>query len=409
MLMGGLFWEVLMLPISIAAAQWGIGVAAIGWIWMMIAEKKLKFSLGVITLPTACYIGICIITSAFAERTGHALASVWDNEWLLFSAIMLVSAKPTAKELQRILLFFVVAGIFGAAFGIVQHFTGIRWHGTKDDLFIAYYIGQKPTYRSLGFFSHTLSYSSVMALLFFLIAGLLIAGYRQHKKMFIAGLVFVAAALFVSYSRGTWISIGLTAIGLALVSQNTKARRAILAAIMLGIICCAFVPQVRDRITHLGNSDPGNVDRQTYWNIAMQIARDHPVMGIGADNWDLFYPRYKPPEPGAPLSFPDHPHNEYLNVLTSAGIFGLLAYLWMWGALLKAAIKKMKNEHHPLYHGILIGGAAGIFSVLIAQFTQDIFHDFTDQLTWWFITGLVLVAINRTESSDPQITNSATL
>src|SRR5689334_4297465 len=90
----GLYWESMMLPFSIAAAQWGIGLAAIGWIGMMISEKKIKGSLGSMTLPTAIYIGICLITSAFAERTGHSLASVWDNEWLLLSAVIMFAVKP---------------------------------------------------------------------------------------------------------------------------------------------------------------------------------------------------------------------------------------------------------------------------------------------------------------------------
>lgn len=114
----GLYWEALVLPFSIAAAQWGIGLAAIGWIGMMFSEKKFKGSLGIITLPTIVYIVICFITSAFAERTGHSLASVWDNEWLLLSAVIIFAVKPDRAEIRRLVQFLLTAGIVAAFLGL---------------------------------------------------------------------------------------------------------------------------------------------------------------------------------------------------------------------------------------------------------------------------------------------------
>ena len=190
-----------MLPFSIAAAQWGIGLAAIGWISLMFSERKLALSLGSLTIPTACYIAICLITSACSERSGHSLASVWDNEWLLFSAIFIIALKPKPHELKTIILFLLIAGIASAVFGIIQHFTGIMRHSDPND-FWAYKIHGLQTYRTEGFFSHPLSYSSVIAMIFLLAAGILIAGYRGHNRMLIAACLLTAAAVFTSYSRG---------------------------------------------------------------------------------------------------------------------------------------------------------------------------------------------------------------
>ena len=187
----------------------------------------------------------------------------------------------------------------------------------------------------------------------------------------------------------------LAAIALGAIVANKSMRRTVFAVVIAGILTAAVIPQIRDRITLTSASDPSNADRENLWKIALAIARDHPFAGIGADNWDLYFPRYKPAVTSAVIGHTDHPHNEYFNILTSFGVFGLAAYLWMWTAFIVAAVKRYRGETDPFMRGVLLGGGAAIFSVLIAQCTQDIFHDFTDQLTWWFIAGMVLAVIQH--------------
>ncbi|HZV12497.1 MAG TPA: O-antigen ligase family protein, partial [Candidatus Kapabacteria bacterium] len=379
----------------IAAAQWGIGLAAIGWFGMMFSEKKIKGSLGIMTLPTIAYIVICLITSAFAERTGHSLASVWDNEWLLFSAVIIVAVKPDRAELRRIILLLLAAGIVSAFLGLGEHFTGLRYKAENQKIFLAYKIGNLQTYRPILFFGHTLSYAYDMGMLFFIATGLLIAKCDLKKNFLRLAVIFIGLAVVVAFSRGTWYAAIVTGAGLYFIVPETKIRKTILTTLAVILLGGILIPQFHQRVTIEESGDNASSDREVYWGIALKIWQDHPIMGIGADNWDLFYPRYKPASTTALLSNPDHPHNEYLNVLTSFGAFGLAAYLWMWAALLWVALKALKREHDPLYRGILIGGMGALICVLIAQVTQDIFHDFTNQLMWWFITGLMLVVIDR--------------
>jgi hypothetical protein len=390
-----LYWEALVLPFSIAAAQWGIGLAAIGWIGMMFSEKKFKGSLGIITLPTIVYIVICFITSAFAERTGHSLASVWDNEWLLLSAVIIFAVKPDRAEIRRLVQFLLTAGIVAAFLGLGEHFTGIRYKAENQKIFLAYKIGDLQTYRPILFFGHTLSYAYDMGMLFFIAVGLLITKCDLKKSFLLLAAVSIGLVVVAAFSRGTWYAAIVTGVGLCFIVPEAKTRKTILATIAIILLCGIFIPQFHQRVELEGSGDNASSDREVYWGIAVRIWQDHPIAGIGADNWDLYYPRYKPAVSSSPLTNPDHPHNEYLNVLTSFGTFGLLAYLWMWAALLWGAIRALRTERDPFYRGILTGGAGALTCVLIAQVTQDIFHDFTNQLLWWFIAGLVLVAIER--------------
>ncbi|MGE0811914.1 MAG: O-antigen ligase family protein [Vicinamibacterales bacterium] len=71
--------------------------------------------------------------------------------------------------------------------------------------------------------------------------------------------------------------------------------------------------------------------RLTLWEAALRIARDHPLTGIGPDNFRQSY--------GAYLGFAAwdrrvHANNMYLEALTGAGAFGLAAVVWLvWAGL----------------------------------------------------------------------------
>jgi O-antigen ligase len=69
--------------------------------------------------------------------------------------------------------------------------------------------------------------------------------------------------------------------------------------------------------------------RPALWAAALRMAADHPVFGLGPDNYRLAYGPY------AGLERWDrrvHANNMYLEILAGAGILGLLALLWLLAA-----------------------------------------------------------------------------
>jgi hypothetical protein len=71
------------------------------------------------------------------------------------------------------------------------------------------------------------------------------------------------------------------------------------------------------------------VDRRTLWGVALRIARENPIAGIGPDNFRQVYGRY--------LGRPSwdtrvHANNMYLEVLAGGGVIGVAALLWLVSA-----------------------------------------------------------------------------
>ena len=66
--------------------------------------------------------------------------------------------------------------------------------------------------------------------------------------------------------------------------------------------------------------------RSVLWSTALDVSRDHPVFGIGPDNYRLTY------GPRLGLAAWDtrvHTNNTYLEVLVGMGVVGLAALLWL--------------------------------------------------------------------------------
>ena len=72
-----------------------------------------------------------------------------------------------------------------------------------------------------------------------------------------------------------------------------------------------------------------HVDRRTLWGAAIRIAAEHPVIGIGPDNFRHVYGRYIG---RTTWDTRVHANNMYLEVLAGAGMIGLAALLWVVGA-----------------------------------------------------------------------------
>ena len=88
--------------------------------------------------------------------------------------------------------------------------------------------------------------------------------------------------------------------------------------------------------------------RSVLWETALRIARDHPVLGIGPDNYRHVYGRY------LGLAAWDtrvHANNTYLETLVGMGVAGALALAWLMFAALtstRALVARAQRDAIPL-------------------------------------------------------------
>jgi O-antigen ligase len=143
-----------------------------------------------------------------------------------------------------------------------------------------------------------------------------------------------------------------------------------------------------------GNVSSANfstVERVAHWVAGLRMFQAHPLLGVGAGNYDAVYARY------ACTDWPDslgHAHNYYINAAAETGILGLLAFLALVAVTLALGWRAMHPHASALTAEVALADdtwavaptralALGLFAVVAAL----TIHNLTDDL---FVHGMEL-------------------
>jgi O-antigen ligase len=116
------------------------------------------------------------------------------------------------------------------------------------------------------------------------------------------------------------------------------------------------------------------VERLAHWIAGLRMFAAHPILGVGAGNYDAAYAMYALPD------WPDalgHAHNYYINAAAETGILGLVAFLALTSATLYLGWYAVS---HTGLSGALPSSqraiALGLFGAVVALAV----HNLTDDL-----------------------------
>jgi hypothetical protein len=130
------------------------------------------------------------------------------------------------------------------------------------------------------------------------------------------------------------------------------------------------------------NPTPG---RLTLWRVALRMAVDRPLLGVGPDNFRLLYGPY------AGVDEWDtgiHANNLYIEWLADTGVIGLLVFLWMSVALGREVAHRVTSTPTGVLWLLTLGLAASLLAWYIHG-ALDYFYEFTPTfVAFWLIAGL---------------------
>jgi O-antigen ligase len=93
------------------------------------------------------------------------------------------------------------------------------------------------------------------------------------------------------------------------------------------------------------------IERLAHWQAALEMANEHPWLGVGFGNYESAYTDYALINWPYPLG---HAHNYYLNLLAEIGILGLGAYLAFWAAVAALTARVIGRTPYP-QRGLALG------------------------------------------------------
>jgi probable O-glycosylation ligase (exosortase A-associated) len=144
-------------------------------------------------------------------------------------------------------------------------------------------------------------------------------------------------AVLLSYSRGAMLSMCVVAPVIFARTRYKWMVGAVYACIAVSIPVMAG-KEIQERFFSIGQADvdASAQSRWTTWNIAIRMANERPLFGLGIRNSNLFTYQYGADMPGRSI------HSQYLQTAADSGWMGLLLYLLFLGSLFRGLQKSRR-------------------------------------------------------------------
>jgi O-antigen ligase len=315
---------------------------------------------------------------------------------LIYFAATLVFV-DTPHRLHVLVRTIMIFGFVLAIFGLTQSFTS----PTK-----VYWVRELSQSTAFGPFINRHHFAGYMELTIALPLGLLFSGVVDKDKrmlyLFVAGLMGVA--LVMTTSRGGIISLVAEIVFLVIVTgiwktqnerRKTKSSRlkqigiragmaaALLVGLFFGVLLLGGEFSIYRFIDTVNTNDP-TTGRAHFWAVTLDIIKAHPYVGTGLGAFGVIYTRY---DSRNGLFRLEQAHNDYLQVLSDAGIIGALLALSFVVLLFWMAISRARSRD-DFRRGVALAALSGCFAVLVHSF-----FDFTLHTTSNALLFLVMAAI----------------
>jgi len=330
--------------------------------------------------PLLALVAISTLSCFSAQHLREALRElrlVVVEPTLFFVALVTlpVAKRERARARWRVLDALVAGALMVALVGLVMYFLGyvITAEGGSRRLLSVY-----GSPNNVGLFLGRVLPMLIAVVLWAgpeLEVGL---GWRTRARVWMTQLVqdrrrvtYLLASLPVALALGLSLSRGAIVLGIpaALLLMGWLAgkrwRRATVVVLLVGVI--ALIPLLRTpRFAGMFDLGQGTTGfRVSLWYSSLGMIRDHPLLGVGLDNFLYAYrTRYVLPTAWEEFSL-SHPHNVFLDYAVRLGLPGLCAFVWtqvvFWRRVLQP---RLRWRTAPASRALAIGLAGSMVDFL---------------------------------------------
>jgi O-antigen ligase len=200
-----------------------------------------------------------------------------------------------------------------------------------------------------------------------------VEAHRRGRRLAAAAFALVAflgaLAILRSASRAGWLALAIAVLGVAVVLHLTSEKRTTgrvvvrtLMAAMAAVALTGAFPAGRAFLALLWDramNPLGVGSRRLLWTAALDIFREHPLLGTGVETFGIAFAPRRTPEFWAiewNTSFV-RAHNEGLQVLATQGAVGalaLLVMLWGLGLASRPAWRRAASEDRLVLGGTFV-------------------------------------------------------
>jgi len=331
---------------------------------------------------------------------------------LALTTFLALLYRYTSTERRVRVLVYAILGVAvaSAVFGILrqtaQHQTG----------FVLPLLRQNQGY---GQFINKNHFAYLMEMAFGLGLGIILGGgiKRDRVLIYIALLLPIWTGLVLANSRGGILAM-LAQVGVAALivlspshDREPAARSLPLKAILIVVLCAGVLAGTfwvgGDRLatnfeaaTREFNTEPSNnlegASRNEIWRASLKMFAAHPILGAGLGGYWIGITAY---HDASGLMTPQEAHNDYLELLSSAGLVGLAIGVWFIIAVVRRVRTNLSSDK-GFKRAVRLGAVLGLAGVAAHSLVDFGLHIMVNAVV--FIT---LIAI-ATTNFEPQITQT---
>jgi len=232
-----------------------------------------------------------------------------------------------------------------------------------------------------GPFNHYNGLGTYLVTIIFLVVAIWLKPLQKRQDKFLFGLLafLLGFCITLTYSRGTWLSFIVTLFLMMILTKRTKP---LLFIGIIFILILAFIPQLRYRV-FFTLSKGGDADRFIYWNTAIQMIKENPILGKGIGTFMDYFHKY------TPYLYPHYAHNCFLQIWAETGIFSLISFLGFVILLVYSGIRSFLDSQDFLTLGI----TCGIFAFLVHSMFDTQFYSLQLAVIFWLLAAILVARI----------------
>jgi O-antigen ligase len=323
------------------------------------------------------FIAVCILSIFVAGKPMLAANKSWGflfDMMPLLLCLFFVRERWQIGALLRVLL---------ASFSLVSIYA--LWQGLQGIPRVAGFFTGHPPQGLAGFF--------VLLIIYLLILLIKDNHIGARIRILLIPILFIAGTAFLfNGTRGAWLACII--IILLFSGCHLRSHKKALAYVLTGVLMTGLLlvtaPQfetLRNRFYSATNLNMQNRDSERLykWQMATAVFLDHPLLGVGLDNYLSIpdYDRYLPP--AARERQPSNAHNIFFHILAETGILGLFSFLAMFGAILVYCWRKYQADSRQI---LCLATFYATLGLLLYGQTEYITNDFTVMRLYWLLVGL---------------------
>lgn len=308
-------------------------------------------------------------------------------------ALFLVTMSLPKAEVRKLIVVFLVIVAFQAGLGVIQYASG------GADVF---YIGNEEHGNTAsGSYRNRDHFAALMEMAIPLVLGMLMAavfGQKGRKRKVSQGVLsgsLTLGILFIIIFMAAFFSASRAGVGLAvfgvLISAfvfaqsfgKIKSFGFVVIGSFVGIIAAFQVGIVP--ILNRFAKDPMEDERWRIFENTKRAISDMFPFGSGPGTFPEVYRGYQPIEQ---QRFVNHAHNDYLEIMSDMGVFGMiiigsffLLYLVRWVVL-------MRSNDTSSFRNAQLGAGLGMLLLLLHSYVDFNLHQAANALVFVFLAGV---------------------